>query len=227
MPPMFGKLPKEQFSVQGKLLPESEPGRPVKTTSYNPSPNFVENTDLSLDTSRCDISPVKVLKRVQVPNDLDTSSSKPVNSDPKTRPKTLHERIANYYAVRSRIFGSQGCLVSEKIRKLRNRFIAKKRMYKAIEATTLCSSDDPRPYATVSVFGEPILGLLDSGASISCLGADGVEILRRSKIDFANFTTQIKTADGKVQPVIGKVMAEITYKGETKNLLLFIAPSLQ
>lgn len=126
MPPMFGKLPKEQFSVQGKLLPESEPGRPVKTTSYNPSPNFVENSDLSLDTSRCDISPVKVLKRVQVPNDLDTSSSKPVNSDPKTRPKTLHERIANYYAVRSRIFGSQGCLVSEKIRKLRNRFIAKK-----------------------------------------------------------------------------------------------------
>lgn len=139
----------------------------------------------------------------------------------------MHERLHQYYEARKRIFGTQSTVVSEKVSRLRKKFQEKKKAYRAIEATTLCCSDDPRPYANVTIFGEPVLGLLDSGASISCLGLGGQEFLQKHGLNSSKLSSKVKTADGNQQSIVGKFYAEICYKGMTKTMPLYLVPSLQ
>lgn len=88
MPQMFGKRPEEQFSVQGKLLPESEPGCLVEGARGNPSPHIYHRQDNSLDISQVrNTSPIQVLKSVVGLEPLD---AKPIVDNPKAKPKTLH-----------------------------------------------------------------------------------------------------------------------------------------
>ncbi|XP_055918604.1 uncharacterized protein K02A2.6-like [Eupeodes corollae] len=88
----------------------------------------------------------------------------------------------------------------------------KKALHRIVAATTLdCSEDDPRPYVTVEIFGTKIRGLLDSGASLSCLG---------------KVLVIISTADGQRQSIVGMVTAQIHYKGKVDVMDFFIVPSL-
>lgn len=47
----------------------------------------------------------------------------------------------------------------------------RKKEVKAIAETVLRDTTDKRPYVKVEIDGIPVEGLLDSGASISCLGS--------------------------------------------------------
>ena len=72
-----------------------------------------------------------------------------------------------------------------------------------------------------------MLGLLDSGASISCLGEGGEEFLAKNNFQYVRLNHNIKTADGMKQPIVGKILAKVSYKGVTKEIHLYIVPSLQ
>lgn len=88
------------------------------------------------------------------------------------------------------------------------------------------SSNDPRPHWTVSIGNHAVVGLLDSGASISCLGRNASAIISKTKLRLKPIESTIKTADGANQKVIGYVDAEIKYGGKLKLIRLYVVPSL-
>lgn len=85
---------------------------------------------------------------------------------------------------------------------------------------------DPRPYAIVNVNGTELRGLLDSGASISCVGTDALETLHRCNLVWKEQPAKVRVANGQQQPICGFTDAPITFRGVTKRIRLFIIPSL-
>lgn len=85
---------------------------------------------------------------------------------------------------------------------------------------------DPRPHATVQIGDQYVKGLLDSGASVSCLGLNGIEFARSLDVKVKSVNSAIKTADGSDQKVHGFVEVPITYNTKTVLVRLYIVPSL-
>lgn len=86
--------------------------------------------------------------------------------------------------------------------------------------------NDPRPYAKVLINGQPVSGLLDSGASISCIGRNAEATLGTLGLKVKRIATQVKTADGASQSIVGYVDVTIDYNSQTKLTRLYIVPSL-
>lgn len=88
--------------------------------------------------------------------------------------------------------------------------------------------NDPRPYLTVRVFGKEIKALLDSGASQTLIGRDGLWILEKFPTRLHKLSGRyVETADAKRHKVIGSIDLPITLKGKTENLVVLAVPTLQ
>ena len=244
---MRGKRPQEQTNIRNGLLSQLNSGLPLNSNYSNLDPEDSENLNVisdppnlkqgqSISNLNDSNNPypnsdliqnkqlIQIIKRPDVSTKLDPIT--PPNEPKILQPiKSFHQRQTEYYAARERIFGSPK--ISPRIARIRNQKKNKKKALKYIEATTLFCSDDDRPYANVKIFGESMFGLLDSGASISCLGVDGEEFLRKLNIPYDRFSSHVRTADGNSQPIIGKFLADITYKNETKKIEMYVVPSLQ
>lgn len=86
---------------------------------------------------------------------------------------------------------------------------------------------DQRPHAEVYINSTPITGLLDSGASISCLGKNAYDNIRKCNLKWKQYKgSAVKTACGGVQTIEGSVDAKLNFRGETKNIRLYIVPTL-
>lgn len=85
---------------------------------------------------------------------------------------------------------------------------------------------DIRPHAVVSLLGVHIRGLLDSGASISCLGANGLQRVEQMGLKLKKITQSVHTADGTAQPVIGYINIPIEFKNKSRLICLYVVPSL-
>lgn len=96
-----------------------------------------------------------------------------------------------------------------------------------IEASVFGDDDDPRPFVRIKVGKEMVFGLLDSGASISALGQGAEELLERNGLKWTKVRSNVKTADGIQQQIIGKMALEIQYNGRTEVMTFFIVPSLK
>lgn len=143
-----------------------------------------------------------------------------------------HKRWENYVVRRNAIFENH--LVAQiqlkptkrSTRRLRNFYKRLKMCKKFLVSAIVSNSTDNRYYAKVSFLDITEYGLLDTGASISCVGSD---LARVDFSKFSNFTrckTHVKTADGNAQQVIGWINVDITFKDIIRNLNLFIIPSL-
>ena len=104
-----------------------------------------------------------------------------------------------------------------------------RRAIKGIISETILTTDsvDKRPYVSVLLNNIPYTGLLDSGASISVLGAGSETFLLNSGIKFHSLPSVIHTASGQTQRVFGYVVAHIRYNDRTLPIRLYIVPSLQ
>lgn len=86
---------------------------------------------------------------------------------------------------------------------------------------------DSRPFATVSINGSHLVGLLDSGATISCFGRNGKERVEQLGLQLKSVSqSDVLTADGTPQRVLGWVEVEVKYGGKNKVIRLYIIPSL-
>ena len=88
-------------------------------------------------------------------------------------------------------------------------------------------SGDPRPYLEVRVFGKTIRALLDSGASHSVLGKEGLWILERFPAKLKPIENKyVETADGQKHMIEGIVDLPVTLEARTRNLGVVVVPSL-
>ncbi|KAJ8937590.1 hypothetical protein NQ314_011782 [Rhamnusium bicolor] len=85
---------------------------------------------------------------------------------------------------------------------------------------------DQRPYLEVSVLGFPMMGLLDSGASRTLVGATGYEILRQIGLSLQPMVTQCKVANGQTCASIGYVSTPVTLGDKARIIDILVIPEL-
>lgn len=152
-------------------------------------------------------------------------------SDSKKQFPSLHEKLTNYYKRREEIFNSNDNSFKEpKILKTRRKFKEKSQFYKAIESSTLqdfSNNCDDRTFLQVTIGGNySLLGLVDSGASITCLGKNSLEFLSKNSLIYTPLKASVKTAGGNSKPIVGYIKTSITFRGKTEKFTIFIIPEL-
>ena len=115
--------------------------------------------------------------------------------------------------LRSREFWSQIHLLKQKIAKAM--------------LSSVISNDDPRPYAKIHIGGLELLGLLDSGASISCLGLNSLVLLSKLGMRYKSIKDNVQTADGAAQEIVGCVDLVVKFNDKENLVKFYIVPSLQ
>jgi hypothetical protein len=168
----------------------------------------------------------KILSRPKLELDLDKKEnnySQPFSS--------YKDRLKNYLKVRDRIFNNK--LIKTNKTRSSKRYSNYWKNFNYYKTHTLASiqnvNNDPRLFGEVELFGGTWMGLLDSGASISCISGILAAQLIEGKIiaKINKVASVIKTADGKPQKIIGSVTTEVKFNGASKELSLLIVPSLK
>lgn len=87
--------------------------------------------------------------------------------------------------------------------------------------------EDQRPHATVEINGVEVKGLLDSGASVSCIGKDALNTLHQCQLKWKQFEgTSIRTASNQSLSIIGTADAQVLFQQKTKHIRFYIVPEL-
>lgn len=110
--------------------------------------------------------------------------------------------------------------------RLRKYFRLKKIARKILISAIISNSSDKRFYAQVSFLDLKEYGLLDTGANISCVGSELANYPFHRYPNFVRCKSVVRTADGKTQEVKGWVEVDISFKGQTKPIKLFIIPTI-
>lgn len=87
------------------------------------------------------------------------------------------------------------------------------------------AKNDERPYLQVEIYGKSFLGLLDSGASRTILGAAGWKSLG-SLCELVPTASYCTVANGQTCQVIGSVLLPLRLRGRTVLIDVLIVPSL-
>lgn len=95
-----------------------------------------------------------------------------------------------------------------------------------IASTTIGTIDDIRPYMTVEINSLEFQGLLDSGASVSCLGNNCMENANRMNAKFLAYKSSVRTADGKHHLIVGKIKSKIKCGRKSVETILYLVPNL-
>lgn len=95
------------------------------------------------------------------------------------------------------------------------------------DAVSVRDPNDVRPFLKVAVYGEDYWGLLDSGSSISILGASVAQRFLGAGVKLhADPITDISTANGARSRVEGFVFLPITREGVTKVIKFYVVPEV-
>lgn len=87
---------------------------------------------------------------------------------------------------------------------------------------------DPRLYLDVRIFGKSFRALLDSGASRTILGKNGLLVLEKFPTRVTTVHNHfVETADGQRHLISGVVNLPISLEGRTKDLQVLIVPNLE
>lgn len=87
--------------------------------------------------------------------------------------------------------------------------------------------NDDRPFVQVSIFGNSLVDLLDSGAHLSILGIGSLNLLKSCKLQLFSSQVSVKAASGQELEVKGTVYLPVTFNEETKIIETLVVPSLQ
>lgn len=85
---------------------------------------------------------------------------------------------------------------------------------------------DERPYLEISIFGQPILGLLDSGASRTIVGKPGFDILKKLGLKLISQETRCTVANGQVSVSSGYVPTPVSLMDTTHLIDILVLPDL-
>lgn len=144
--------------------------------------------------------------------------------------RPYHERWQDYITKRNFIFNVSSISTCKQpkrsTRRLRNYFKNRKISSRFTISSIIHSQNDKRYYAKVSFLNFIEYGLLDSGANVSCIGAN---LSNFDFTQFPNFTplkSHIKTADGNRHKSIGVLNVDVTFREQTHKLKFLIVPSI-
>jgi len=141
--------------------------------------------------------------------------------------ENLLQEISCRPEVRSRIFQDKYPEMNRRTSRLKSYYAEVKRNKKIQISTVFNNSTDLRSYAEVSFLQYKELGLLDTGANISCIGAE-LALQDFSKLsEYKPLKSRAKTAGGENQTITGFLDTEISYNNIKKPMRLYITPSIK
>lgn len=85
---------------------------------------------------------------------------------------------------------------------------------------------DQRPYLEINILGLPVIGLLDSGASRTLVGASGYEILKKVGLPLTPSVTKCTVANGQSCSSIGYVVTPISLMNKIRIIDILVVPEL-
>lgn len=85
---------------------------------------------------------------------------------------------------------------------------------------------DQRPYLEITILGCPVVGLLDSGASRTIVGASGLAILQRLGLRLNSCETVCTVANGQRCSSIGYVTTPFCLENRVKLIDVLVVPEL-
>lgn len=101
-----------------------------------------------------------------------------------------------------------------------------KKLLKETRIAEFSDDQDIRPYAKIQINGNYLHGLLDSGASISCLAKDAFKTLQQCDIQWKEISSVIQTASGQKQDIKRFADVTIIFQNTSRKIRLYIIPTL-
>lgn len=148
-----------------------------------------------------------------------------------------HERLIRYQNIRKRIFCDKITIIPKEPKAQRRNtariksFWGKiKKNRKALLASLNAidkASDDLRPYVKLNILGMDLVGLVDTGASITCISGSAARTFLNKEIAYKTLNELITTAGGSMYKIIGFVNAYVEFRGQRKCLRIYIIPELK
>lgn len=86
---------------------------------------------------------------------------------------------------------------------------------------------DDRPFVQISILGNTLVGLLDSGSHLSILGIGALKLIKKCGLEIFPSEVSLTTANGERLKVIGSVNLPITFNNRTKLIEVLIVPALR
>lgn len=162
-----------------------------------------------------------------------TSSDSSQNKDRSIYPiLPYHQKWINYMKKRNEIFEISSIEHSNRkppkrsTVRLRKYFKKRKLTSKFLISSIINDAIDKRYYASVKFLNFCELGLLDTGANVSCIGSDLAKIDFSKYKEFFVLNSKVKTADGTLQKVLGYLLADVEFKDKTEEMRILVVPSL-
>lgn len=88
-------------------------------------------------------------------------------------------------------------------------------------------SNDLRPYASINLLGQQVSGLIDTGASISVAAAElASSLCNQHPSKLKRISSKLSTADGTNHDIKGKITTQITFRGRSELMDIYIIPTL-
>lgn len=95
------------------------------------------------------------------------------------------------------------------------------------ELNEILSSGDDRPHATIDIFDHQVRCLIDSGANMSIVGREGIELFSILGLELdTSYVSTINTADKTAHFISGVFYVPIRFQGELKIITVFAVPTL-
>lgn len=153
------------------------------------------------------------------------------------RVRPYHQRLKNYQEKRAKIFCESIHTIlrnsSRKIARSAERIKTywsrvrkiRKRLRKSVFALEELKSDC-RPFIKIRLLGEDVFALLDSGASITCIGSQAAKNFIESGEKYHPLNECVKTAGGGEHRIVGYIEEEIEFRGIARKMTIYIIPDL-
>lgn len=87
--------------------------------------------------------------------------------------------------------------------------------------------NDNRPFAEVKIFDKPLVGLLDSGASVSILGKGCYDLAKQLELSLFEIKSSISTADGSVHTIKHCAYIPFTFNDHTGVVLTVLSEAVE
>jgi hypothetical protein len=103
----------------------------------------------------------------------------------------------------------------------------RKQQRHAILSSIITLGYDNRPHAEIQIDGQKLVGLLDSGSSISVLGRNCMSTIKGLGLALKPISRSIRTADGSSNSMVGFVDANVVYENQSRLIRFYLVPTLQ
>lgn len=174
-------------------------------------------------SERLPVEKVKVFKSASI-----QTSNYLTNIDSGSKPELIpllpyHERLLRYRRARERIFCEELYLQhdhksvrkrnTKRLRQFWGKIVSDRKIIRHSLDEIEKDLHDSRFFIRITLFGMDLVGLIDTGATVTCISGNAAKHFLREDIPYRILREHVTTAGGRKYNVVGYVETNVEYKG--------------